>query len=79
MYILKVYPNNKENYGRKDSQAERKVKEVYQELKLDQTYYEYEETTVAELKKRIATVDESRGFKAAVLEAFLNKIYKRSK
>jgi farnesyl diphosphate synthase len=52
---------------------------VYQELKLDQTYYEYEETTVAELKKRIATVDESRGFKAVVLEVFLNKIYKRSK
>jgi farnesyl diphosphate synthase len=34
---------------------------------------------VGELKKKIAAVDESRGFKAEVLNAFLNKIYKRSK
>jgi farnesyl diphosphate synthase len=34
---------------------------------------------VGELKKKIAKVDESRGFKAEVLTAFLNKIYKRSK
>jgi len=55
------------------------VKAVYNELKLDQLYYEYEERAVGELKKKIAAVDESRGFKAEVLNSFLNKIYKRSK
>jgi len=68
-----------ENYGRKDSHSETQVKEVYDQLKLDQTYYEYEEIAVGDLRKKIAGVDESRGFKAAVLESFLNKIYKRSK
>jgi farnesyl diphosphate synthase len=48
-------------------------------LKLDVVYCEYEGKVVGELKKKIAAVDESRGFKAEVLNTFLNKIYKRSK
>ena len=52
---------------------------MYNELHLDQVYYEYEEKAVSELRKNIAAVDESRGFKAEVLTVFLNKIYKRSK
>ena len=71
--------NYQDNYGRKDGNCEKKVKEVFNELKLDQDYYEYEEKVVTELKKKIAAVDESRGFKAEVLTTFLNKIYKRSK
>jgi len=67
------------NYGCKDSECERQVKKVFHELKLDQLYYEYEETVVNELREKIAAVDESRGFKAEVLDAFLKKIYKRSK
>ena len=67
------------NYGRKDAEAELRVKEIFKELELDEAYYQYEEAVVADLRKKIAEVDESRGFKAAVLEAFLNKIYKRSK
>ena len=55
------------------------MKKVYNELRLDQAYYEYEEKAVAELRKKIAAVDNSKGFKAEVLTAFLNKIYKRSK
>jgi len=55
------------------------VKQVFNELKLDEEYYRYEENIVTELKKKIAAVDESRGFKKEVLTAFLNKIYKRSK
>jgi farnesyl diphosphate synthase len=55
------------------------VKVVFNELKLDQAYYEYEDKVVGELKKKIAAVDESMGFKAEVLNVFLNKIYKRSK
>jgi len=56
-----------------------RVKKVFNDLKLDQDYYKYEEKAVAELRKKIAAIDESRGFKAEVLNAFLNKIYKRSK
>jgi farnesyl diphosphate synthase len=52
---------------------------VYNELKLDQDYYAYEEKVVGELREKISRIDESRGFKAEVLTAFLNKIYKRSK
>ena len=55
------------------------MKQVFNELKLDEEYYRYEENIVTELKKKIAAVDESRGFKKEVLTAFLNKIYKRSK
>ena len=67
------------NYGRKDAECEMRVKEVFSQLKLDQLYYEYEEKVVGDLKAKIAQVDESRGFKAEVLDAFLRKIYKRSK
>jgi len=74
-----VDPNNQANYGRKDAECEMRVKEVFNQLKLDQLYYEYEEKVVAELKSKIAAVDESRGFKAEVLDVFLKKIYKRSK
>lgn len=56
-----------------------RVKQVFNELKLDQAYNEYEEKVVADLKKKIASIDESRGLKAEVLNAFLKKIYKRSK
>jgi len=52
---------------------------VFNELELDQAYYEYEERVVGDLKKKIAAVDESRGLKAEVFTSFLNKIYKRSK
>jgi len=68
-----------DNYGRKNSESEARVKAVYNELKLDEEYYAYEEKVVAELKNKIAAIDESAGFKAEVLTAFLNKIYKRSK
>jgi farnesyl diphosphate synthase len=56
-----------------------RVKEIFNELKLDDEYYSYEEKVVTELRKKISGVDESRGFKAEVLNTFLNKIYKRSK
>lgn len=79
MYFLLWRDWRQANYGRKDSEAEARVKQVYNELKLDQDYYEYEEKAVAELRKKITAIDESRGFKAEVLNAFLNKIYKRSK
>jgi farnesyl diphosphate synthase len=68
-----------ENYGRKDAAAEAKVKEVYHALKLDEVYRSYEEQRVEEIRKLIEAVDETGGLKKEVFEAFLKKIYKRSK
>lgn len=68
-----------ENYGRKDKSKEAKVKAVFNELQLDQVYYQYEEERVGEIRKMIDEVDESEGLKKTVFEEFLRKIYKRSK
>jgi farnesyl diphosphate synthase len=68
-----------ENYGQKDSQKEAKVKELYHELKLKDFYEQWEEERVQDLRKKIEGVDESEGLKKEVFEAFLKKIYKRSK
>jgi farnesyl diphosphate synthase len=66
-------------YGRKNSELEAKVKVIFKELQLEQVYKDYEEKTVGELRAKIAAVDESEGLKKGVFEAFLAKIYKRSK
>ncbi|KAK4953863.1 Farnesyl pyrophosphate synthetase [Elasticomyces elasticus] len=68
-----------QNYGKKDKECEARVKVVFEELGLEKVYLEYEETTVAEIKKKIANLDESEGLKKGVFEEFLRKIYKRSK
>ncbi|RKF71810.1 Farnesyl pyrophosphate synthase [Golovinomyces cichoracearum] len=68
-----------ENYGRKEKSKEMKVKELYNELKLDQIFREYEEKRVGEIRKMISEVDESEGLKKTVFESFLSKIYKRTK
>ncbi|KAH7134977.1 isoprenoid synthase domain-containing protein [Dendryphion nanum] len=68
-----------ENYGQKDSTKEAKVKELYHELKLAEFYEQWEEERVADLKAKIDKVDESEGLKKDIFEAFLKKIYKRSK
>ncbi|KAN0070584.1 hypothetical protein V8E54_011453 [Elaphomyces granulatus] len=53
-------------YGRKDGELEAKVKAIYEELQISQVYKKYEEKTPGGLKKE-------------VFEAFLSKIYKRTK
>lgn len=68
-----------ENYGRKDSVCEARVKEVYDELRLDKIYQEYEEKQVESLKEKISRLDESEGLKKEIFDEFLRKIYKRSK
>ncbi len=68
-----------QNYARKDDAAERRVKEVFAQLHIDQDYYAYEEGVVETLRTAISRVDESRGFKGQVLTTFLDKIYKRKK
>lgn len=68
-----------ENYGRKDKDNEAVIKKLYDDMKLEQRYKEYEEKVVGEIKEKIANIDESEGLKKEVFEAFLAKIYKRSK
>lgn len=67
------------HYGIKDSECEAIVKQVFKDLDIEQDYFNYEEEVVSKLRKQIAAIDESRGFKAQVIDVFLNKIYKRSK
>ncbi|KAF3930405.1 Dimethylallyltranstransferase [Arthrobotrys entomopaga] len=68
-----------DNYGKKDDEAEARVKKVYVELELEKRYQDYEEAIVGKIKEMIDQVDEAKGLKKAVFTSFLNKIYKRSK
>jgi farnesyl diphosphate synthase len=68
-----------ENYGRKDKAKEAVIKKLYDDLNLEQRYKDYEEKVVGDLRAMIAKIDESKGMKRGVFEAFLGKIYKRSK
>ncbi|KAI1084163.1 terpenoid synthase [Whalleya microplaca] len=68
-----------DHYGKKDKAHEAEIKKLYNELKLEQLYQEYEEKSVADLRRKIAQLDESEGLKKEVFETFLSKIYKRSK
>ncbi|ODV92785.1 hypothetical protein CANCADRAFT_93315 [Tortispora caseinolytica NRRL Y-17796] len=67
------------NYGRKDNECEDRVRKVYDELSLEQEYFNYEEQIVAMIRDLIKKVDYSTGLKPEVFEAFLSKIYKRQK
>lgn len=68
-----------ENYGRKDKDKEAVIKKLYDELNLEQRYNDYEEKVVGDIRGMIAQIDEAHGLKRGVFEAFLAKIYKRSK
>nr|CAA65645.1 farnesyl pyrophosphate synthetase [Neurospora crassa] len=68
-----------ENYGRKDKAKEAVIKQLYDDLKLEDHYKQYEEERVGEIRKMNDAIDESKGLKKQVFEAFLGKIYKRSK
>ena len=68
-----------ECYGRKDRAKEAEVKKIFEELKLEDAYFAYEQKAVAEIRDRISKVDEGSGLKKEVFESFLQKIYKRTK
>ena len=68
-----------ECYGRKDAGKEGRVKGVFEELKLEQVYLDYEQDVVGRIRKTIQDVDESEGLKRSVFEGFLGKIYGRKK
>jgi len=68
-----------DHYGKKDKAHEAEVKALYNEMGLEQVYLDYEERATNEIRKMIDQIDESDGMKKSVYEAFLSKIYKRSK
>lgn len=67
------------NYGHKNAAREELVKRVFQELKIEPYYHEYEEKVAGEIKTLIENIDESEGLKKQVFTEFFNKIYKRQK
>lgn len=67
------------NYGRKDSEAEARVKTVFKELDIEPYYHQYEDKVAGEIRTLIDNVDESEGLKKQVFTEFFNKIYKRQK
>lgn len=68
------------SYGRKDAEAEARVKAIYVDLGIQQRFEEYEAESYAKLNGLIDGVDEAgTGLKKEVFRSFLAKVYKRSK
>jgi len=73
------------NYGRKDSEAEERVKEVFREVGVDGYYEQYEAEAYARINALIDAVPEVKSpcggavLRRAVFRTFLEKIYKRTK
>lgn len=68
-----------ENYGKKDAEAEAKVKQLYIELGIEGIYKAYEEKSYQEINALINKIDESVGLKKEIFTEFMDKIYKRTK
>jgi farnesyl diphosphate synthase len=70
-----------ENYGRKDSQKEQRVKDVFNKIGIAKIYEEYEEGIYKKLIQMIDEIPEGEGviLRRDVFKMFLNKIYKRQK
>jgi farnesyl diphosphate synthase len=73
------------NYGRKDSEAEARVKEIFREVGVDAYYAEYEAQAYKRINALIDAVPEVKSpcgeavLRRAVFRTFLEKIYKRTK
>lgn len=69
------------NYGRKDKDAEQRVKAVFNEPNIDlrKRFADYERDSYDRIHALINAVPERDGVKRAVFKAFFDKVYKRSK
>lgn len=68
-----------ENYGRKDSQREARVKEVYRQVGVEQIYKAYEQSAYQKIVGLVDQIDEKPGqLKKEVFLAFLRKIFGRT-
>lgn len=75
-----------ENYGRKDAEAEKRVKEVFVQVGVKDKYEAYEEDAYKRIIGLIQTIPEgglgeegSVKLQREVFKSFLDKIYKRQK
>lgn len=73
---LKQLKHLEENYGQHDMRKVAKVKKLYAELNLEQTYFEYEQQSY---DKIMALLEEVKELPREIFEFLLRKIYKRSK
>ena len=69
--------NQQENYGKKDETATQKVKALYKELKLRETFSSYEEESYQKIQKLIS--EKSGCLPESLFLDFAKKIYKRNK
>ncbi|RIA84110.1 farnesyl pyrophosphate synthase [Glomus cerebriforme] len=67
-----------ENYGKKDPKNVAVIKQIYKDLEIEKLYKEYEEQSYIRLNDLILQTDDSL-IKRQVFNAFMNKIYKRTK
>ena len=73
------------NYGRKDSEAEARVKKIFHEVGVKEEYAQYEADAYARINALIDAVPEVESpsgdavLRRSVFRVFLEKIYKRSK
>ncbi|EPQ59858.1 recombinant farnesyl diphosphate synthase At 2.6 angstroms resolution [Gloeophyllum trabeum ATCC 11539] len=75
----------KENYGRKDEQRERRVREVFEELRLRERYAAYEDDAYERITRLIEAIPEEAGgvhkpgLKRDIFKVLLEKMYRRTK
>jgi farnesyl diphosphate synthase len=73
------------NYGRKDADAETRVKAIFNDVGVDELYAQYEQEAYTRINALIDAVPEVRSpcgeavLRRAVFRVFLEKIYKRTK
>ncbi|KAF8268655.1 farnesyl diphosphate synthase [Lactarius quietus] len=73
------------NYGREDSEAEARVKEIFREVGVDAVYAEYETESYARINELIDAAPEAQSpngdavLRRTVFRSLLAKIYKRTK
>jgi farnesyl diphosphate synthase len=73
-----------ENYGQKNADCEKRVKDVFEEIGVERRYKEYQEEAYKKISGLIDELDETPHGNAPVLKrqvfrAFLEKIYGRTK
>ncbi len=74
-----------DNYGKKDSESEQRVKDLFNEMGIERLYKEFEEAAYVRINTLIDAIDETRGedgapaLKKQVFRTFLEKIYGRTK
>jgi farnesyl diphosphate synthase len=79
----RAIPDN--NYGRKDSGAEARVKQVFRDVGVDAQYAEYEANAYARINALIDAIPEVTSpcggavLRRSVFHVFMEKIYKRTK